>query len=115
MYIYEKKIHATWIKIITYNLYSITYSIISNHSMNIAAPTFNMVHKKFILQKFVSDTKYSYDKHYVHNDILRCFIDHFEHLVYTICPGSSDPFYIVTHYNIKWVITSWTYSKLSSP
>ena len=28
---------------------------------------------------------------------------------YTVCPGSSDPFYIVTYY-IKWVTTSWTYS-----
>ena len=27
----------------------------------------------------------------------------------TICPWSSDPFYIVT-YCIKWVTTSWTYS-----
>ena len=25
----------------------------------------------------------------------------------TVCPGSSDPFYIVTHY-IEWVTTSWT-------
>ena len=28
---------------------------------------------------------------------------------YTVCPGSSDPFYVVTYY-IKWVTTSWTYS-----
>ena len=27
----------------------------------------------------------------------------------TVCPGSSDQFYIVTYY-IKWVTTSWTYS-----
>ena len=27
----------------------------------------------------------------------------------TVCPRSSDPFYIVTYY-IKWVTTSWTYS-----
>ena len=27
----------------------------------------------------------------------------------TVCPGSSDPFYVVTYY-IKWVTTSWTYS-----
>ena len=27
--------------------------------------------------------------------------------VTTVCPGSSDPFYIVSYY-IKWVITSWT-------
>ena len=25
-----------------------------------------------------------------------------------MCPGSSDPYYIVTYY-IKWVTTSWTY------
>ena len=31
----------------------------------------------------------------------------------TVCPKSSDPFYIVSYYNIKWVNTSWTYcSKL---
>ena len=30
-------------------------------------------------------------------------------LVYTICPGSSDPFYIVSYY-IRWVTTSWTHS-----
>ena len=28
---------------------------------------------------------------------------------YTICPGSSDPFYIVGYY-IKWVTISWTHS-----
>ena len=27
----------------------------------------------------------------------------------TVCPRSSDPFYIVSYY-IKWVTTSWTYS-----
>ena len=27
----------------------------------------------------------------------------------TVCPGSSDLFYILTYY-IKWVTTSWTYS-----
>ena len=26
---------------------------------------------------------------------------------YIVCPGSSDPFYIVAFY-IKWVTTSWT-------
>ena len=26
---------------------------------------------------------------------------------HTVCPGRSDPFYIVSYY-IKWVITSWT-------
>ena len=26
----------------------------------------------------------------------------------TICPGSSDPFYIVSYY-INWVTTSWTH------
>ena len=29
--------------------------------------------------------------------------------VYTVCPGSSDPFYIVTYY-IKWITPSWTHS-----
>ena len=29
--------------------------------------------------------------------------------MYTVCPGGSDPFYIVAYY-IKWVPTSWTYS-----
>ena len=27
----------------------------------------------------------------------------------TVCPRSSDPFYLVSFY-IKWVTTSWTYS-----
>ena len=27
--------------------------------------------------------------------------------VFTVCPRSSDPFYIVS-YDIKWVTTSWT-------
>ena len=31
------------------------------------------------------------------------------HGVYTVCPGRSDPFCIVTYY-IEWVTTSWTYS-----
>ena len=29
---------------------------------------------------------------------------------YTVCPRSSDPFYIISYY-IKWVTTSWTNSK----
>ena len=29
--------------------------------------------------------------------------------LYTVCPRSSDPFYIVRYY-IQWVTTSWTYS-----
>ena len=29
----------------------------------------------------------------------------------TMCPRSSDPFYIVT-YHIKWVTTPWTYSTI---
>ena len=33
-------------------------------------------------------------------------------VVYTVFPGSSDPFYIVSYY-IKWVTTSWTYSKIN--
>ena len=36
------------------------------------------------------------------------FTDHRTDGSYTVCPGSSDPFYIVTYY-IKWVTTSWTY------
>ena len=28
---------------------------------------------------------------------------------FTVCPESSDPFYIVSYY-IKWVTTSWTHS-----
>ena len=41
------------------------------------------------------------------------FLDILYHIkwVTTVCPESSDPFYIVTCY-IKWVTTSWTYSKL---
>ena len=27
----------------------------------------------------------------------------------TVCPGSSDPFYILTYY-IKWATTSWIHS-----
>ena len=30
---------------------------------------------------------------------------------YTVCPGSSDPFFLVSYY-IKWVTTSWTYGRL---
>ena len=33
-----------------------------------------------------------------------------EILLYTVCPGSSDPFYIISYY-IKWVTTFWTHSK----
>ena len=29
--------------------------------------------------------------------------------LYTVCPKSSDPFYMISYY-IKWVTTSWTYS-----
>ena len=33
-------------------------------------------------------------------------------LLCTVCPRSSDPFTIVSYY-MKWVTTSWTYSKQS--
>ena len=36
-----------------------------------------------------------------------CDIFIFELTGCTVCPGSSDPFYMVTYY-IKWVATSWT-------
>ena len=32
----------------------------------------------------------------------------------TVCPRSSDHFYVVTYY-IKWVNTSWTNSKIADP
>ena len=40
-----------------------------------------------------------------------CFL--FPDIWHTVCPRSSDPFYIVTYY-VKWVTTSWTYSNRSS-
>ena len=33
-------------------------------------------------------------------------------IIQTVCPRSSDPFYIVSYY-MKWVTTSWTYSSAS--
>ena len=36
-------------------------------------------------------------------------IVYFDYIEYTVCPGSSDPFYIVTYY-MKSVTTSWTYN-----
>ena len=33
----------------------------------------------------------------------------FKHGTFTVCPRSSYPFYIVSHY-IKWVTTSWTHN-----
>ena len=30
-------------------------------------------------------------------------------IIRTVCPGSSDPFYILNYKYIKWVTTSWTY------
>ena len=33
---------------------------------------------------------------------------------HTVCPRSSDPFYIVS-YDMKWVTTSWTYSTIRPP
>ena len=34
-----------------------------------------------------------------------------KNILYTLCPRSSDPFYIVS-YEMKWVNTSWTDGKL---
>ena len=31
------------------------------------------------------------------------------HIFFTVCLGSSDPFYVVSYY-VKWVTTSWTHS-----
>ena len=39
------------------------------------------------------------------------YFTHICALFYTICPGSSDPIYIVTCY-VKWVSTSWTHSSI---
>ena len=35
-----------------------------------------------------------------------------EGVIITVCPRSSDPFYVVTYY-IKWVTTSWTHSNIA--
>ena len=37
--------------------------------------------------------------------------ENIEMAIDTACPRSSDPIYIVRYY-IKWVTTSWTYSKI---
>ena len=37
---------------------------------------------------------------------------HYLHYHYTVCPRSSDPFYVITYY-IKLITTSWTYSTVS--
>ena len=37
-----------------------------------------------------------------------CWVHCGNHSQCTVCPGSSDPFYIVSYY-IKWVTTFWTY------
>ena len=42
------------------------------------------------------------------------FNGQFVPMIYTICPRSSDPFYIVTYY-IKGVTTSWAYSIYLDP
>ena len=34
-------------------------------------------------------------------------------ILHTVCPGSSDPFYIVTYY-LKWVTTTWTHSMIKT-
>ena len=39
----------------------------------------------------------------VHNGLFSTIL-----MPFTVCPGSSDPFYIASYY-IKWVTTSWTY------
>ena len=33
-----------------------------------------------------------------------------QHPSHTVCPSSSDPFYLVSYY-VKWVTTSWTYGR----
>ena len=35
----------------------------------------------------------------------------FHIILITVCPGSSDPFYIITYY-IKWVTISWTHNTI---
>ena len=42
------------------------------------------------------------------------FLDKIYWPLFTVCPGSSDPLYIVTYY-IKWVTTFWTHSTLKIP
>ena len=43
--------------------------------------------------------------------IIQCRNTVFNLKTTTVCPGSSDPFYIVSYY-VKWATTSWTYSTL---
>ena len=49
------------------------------------------------------DSKRDFESGYSNNDDTDSYY-------ITVCPRSSDPFYIVTYY-IKWVTTSWTHSR----
>ena len=64
------------------------------HTMNLT--TFAL----FSINLFLFHTRHLFAAHF--RFLLACFC-------YTVCPRSSDPFYIVT-YNINWVTTSWAHS-----
>ena len=78
---------------------------------------FNIIKQLNIAQKqylFIHVFIYSYAKHPRPRSYGRT--DGHSHKLYTessytVCPGSSDPFYIVSYY-IKRVTTSWTHSTL---
>ena len=53
------------------------------------------------------------DDQVIVHDIQTKQVERCGHVNVTVCPGSSDPFYVVT-YQIKRVTTSWTYSTTHS-
>ena len=68
---------------------------------------FNMVHNYFDYKLFVQRyIVFSYRA-----SLLRGFFYGKNPRINTICPGSSDLFYIVCYY-IKWVTTSWTHGRI---
>ena len=86
---------------------------------------FFLLHYNFFMSchaqylSFRSDKKNILEFYFAFKDLNKmfspCDIGHkklviFKHSI-TVCPGGSNPFYIVPYY-IKWVTTSWTHSTL---
>ena len=66
--------------------------------------TFSHINEYYWVERYGIDNKHVYFSTWLYG--LRIFTGS-DHI--TVCPRSSDPFYILSYY-IKWVTISWTYS-----
>ena len=90
----------SWPTLYSKLLHRLGHTVIGIHSNNMKNTLDFSTIENIILEIFSVEIKWNNRNCRIFNECTT---------VSTVCPRSSDPFYIVSYY-IKWVTTSWTYS-----